>query len=720
MSILNNGNNLSTLLVADNNLSTLLVGIDFGTTNTVITYFINNKANILMDGIFKTVPSKIAKVNNKFYCGNYIPINCQNIVHSFKVSISEDINFIFESDELGTKYVHNDLLVIFFNHLKELIIKNFKNISHIKAVITVPSNFNDNQREIIRGCFELVKINVIRIINEPSAAALAYGLNYSSNVDEKILVIDTGGGTMDFTILEKSELFFEVIHSEGLNNLGGNNFTQLIYDDIIKVNMLKDDYNKSVLWNAAQKVKEKLSWLDTYEIKMNNMSYILTQTRFENLSQKLINIVEQTLTNIINTYSNINYIILVGGSSRIPVIQQTIKLITNKTPWLHPNLESVVAEGAGLYAGIIENKFTKNNDVILMDVVPLSLGVELVDGSFSVIIPKNTPLPVKRTQKYTTDSSADSNITIKIYQGERTIANKNFLIGEFVLDHIHTGGVPIIEISFKIDLNSIINISIIDRKSGVEKIFSIKDLPKFDIEQLDKIIKQSNTLIESDNEELVRVQHIYLIKAHIENALINLQINELILEDDKNIMLEKFQTIEEQLDTMCNLQLIETLTYLQDKYTMLGTTNNLDQSDDVMDDIEKVLFNERKQELSNRIKLLLVKNPDWEEFLQPCLEELSFNTVKPDFINDKLKLLEELEHENNNKIRDYKQEVNNLCLYLKLELEIGSINLDNNKNSLLISLLNENLDKINIINDTINWEEQLNLINKKCEEIYNL
>ena len=710
MSILNNGNNLSTLHV----------GIDFGTTNTVITYFINNKANILMDGIFKTVPSKIAKVNNKFYCGNYIPINCQNIVHSFKVSISEDINFIFESDELGIKYVHNDLLVIFFNHLKELIIKNFKNTSHIKAVITVPSNFNDNQREIIRGCFELVKINVIRIINEPSAAALAYGLNYSSNVDEKILVIDTGGGTMDFTILEKSELFFEVIHSEGLNNLGGNNFTQLIYDDIIKVNMLKDDYNKSVLWNAAQKVKEKLSWLDTYEIKMNNISYILTQTRFENLSQKLINIVEQTLTNIINTYSNINYIILVGGSSRIPVIQQTIKLITNKTPWLHPNLESVVAEGAGLYAGIIENKFTKNNDVILMDVVPLSLGVELVDGSFSVIIPKNTPLPVKRTQKYTTDSPADSDITIKIYQGERTIANKNFLIGEFIFDKVHTGGVPIIEISFKIDLNSIINISIIDRKSGVEKVFSIKDLPKFDIEQLDKIIKQSNTLIESDNEELVRVQHIYLIKAHIENALINLQINELILEEDKNIMLEKFQTIEEQLDTMCNLQLIETLTYLQDKYTMLGATNNLDQSDDVMDDVEKVLFNERKQELSNRIKLLLVKNPDWEEFLQPCLEELSFNTVKPDFINEKIKLLEELEHENNNKIRDYKQEVNNLCLYLKLELELGAINLDNNKNSLLISLLNENLEKINIINDTINWEEQLNLINKKCEEIYNL
>ena len=714
-----NENLTSTLLVADNNLSTLLVGIDFGTTNTVITYFVNNKANILMDGIFRTVPSKIAKVNNKFYCGNYIPINCQNIIHSFKISISEDINFVFESDELSISYTHIDLLVIFFSHLYELINRNLKNITDIKAVITVPSNFNDKQREIIRGCFELVKINVIRIINEPSAAALAYGLNYSSNLNEKILVIDTGGGTMDFTILEKSELFFEVIHSEGLNNLGGNNFTQLIYDDIIKVNALKDDYKKTILWNAAQKVKEKLTWLDMYEIKINNTSYILTKTKFENLSQKLINIVEQTLTNIIETYSNINYIILVGGSSQIPILQQTIKTITKKTPWLHPHLESVVAEGAGLYAGIIENKFTKNEDVILMDVVPLSLGVELVDGSFSIIIPKNTPLPVKRTQKYTTDSPADSNITIKIYQGERIIANKNFLIGEFVLDHVPTGGVPIIEISFKIDLNSIINISVVDRKSGVEKIFSIKDLPKFDTEQLDKIIKQSNTLIDTDNEELIRIQHIYLITTYIENALVNLQINELILNNDKNAILEKFQTIEEQLDTMCNLQLIETLKYLQDKYTILGTNGNLDQSDDVMDDIEKVLFNEQKLELSNRVKLLLVKNPDWEEFLQPVLEELSFNTVSSDFINDKLKLLDELESENKNTIRDYKQEVNNLCLYLKSELELGALDLDNNKTELLILLLNENIEKVNI-NDTIDWEEQLNIINKKCEEIYNI
>ena len=185
---------------------------------------------------------------------------------------------------------------------------------------------------------------------------------------------------------------------------------------------------------------------------------------------------------IINNMPNINYIILVGGSSKIPILQSTIKRVTeslslsNIKQWIYPNLETVVAEGAGLYAGIIENKYTISDDVILMDVLPLSLGVELADGSYSIIIPKNTPLPVKRNQRYTTDSPCDTSIKVKIYQGERKIANKNFLIGEFIFDKVTAGGVPIIDIAFKINLNSIINVIITDRKSGIEKNILIKDL----------------------------------------------------------------------------------------------------------------------------------------------------------------------------------------------------------------------------------------------------
>jgi molecular chaperone DnaK len=234
----------------------ILLGIDFGTTNTVISYFNNNKCNIMLDGVYKMIPSKIGYIEDKIYCGNYIPVNCDNIVHSFKLLDN-----------------NSEYLIIFFKHIYDLIIKNLKAVinNDIKAVITVPSNFNDTQRENIRRCFNLVNIKVIRIINEPSSAALAYGMNCSSNAFEKILVIDTGGGTMDFTILEKSEMFFEVIDSRGLNNLGGNNFTDIIFN-----------YFKDLSWNNCQKMKEKLSYLDSFEIKNNDKLFIVRSSLFIN------------------------------------------------------------------------------------------------------------------------------------------------------------------------------------------------------------------------------------------------------------------------------------------------------------------------------------------------------------------------------------------------------------------------------------------------------
>jgi len=704
----------------------ILVGIDFGTTNTVITHFNNNKSNILLDGIFKIIPSKIAKYNGKIYCGNYIPVNASDIIHSFKISIGDNTIFKFNSDD--SFYSHHDLLVIFFKHLTEIIYQNLKdNNLLIKAVITVPSNFNDNQREIIRSAYQSVGIKVIRIINEPSAAALAYGLSHSSGELEEILVIDTGGGTMDFTILQKLDTFFEVIHSEGLNDLGGNNFTKLIADDIIRVNNLMDvDINKTILWNQSQKIKEKLTYLDSYEISINlndrKINYNLTKTKFENLSNDLIKKVEDTLKNILELHKNINWVILVGGTSRIPILQKTIKEITNKNPWIHPNLESVVSEGAGLYSGIIENKYQANDGVVLMDVLPLSLGIELADGSYSIIIPKNTPLPVKRGQKYTTDSPGDTSIKIKVYQGERMIANKNFLIGEFIFDKVSAGGVPIIEIAFKVDLNSIINIIIIDRKSGVERNILVKDIPQINSDDIDKIITQANSLLDTDEAELIRNQNIYLIKTHIENSLINLQINDLINETDKNEMLDKFKQIEESLETMNNFQLIETLNSLQESYALIGSVipDYEEQTDDKMDGIEKLFYNDRKIELKNRIGILLAKNPDWSEFLNPVLEEISYENVSIDYINEKLSLLEQLEEDNKNiDNRDYKQELNNLCLYLKSEIESGNIDLGD-KNVILFELINNTINLFNENSININWKEQLDILNKKCEEIYNL
>ena len=691
----------------------ILVGIDFGTTNTVISIFDNNKSKPLLDGVYRTIPSKIGRMNGKFYCGNYIPLACTDIIHSFKTTIGTPTTFILD----GETFTHTNLLVLFFKHISDLIIKYIggDNISKVVAVITVPSNFIDIQREIIRSSFISVGIEVIRIINEPSAAALAYGMNHSTNAEEKILVIDTGGGTMDFTILQKTDLFFEVIHSEGLNDLGGNNFTELIVNDMKRTIGTSCIISENILWLQAQKIKEKLTYMDSYEIKLNNTNYFLNKTRFENLSNLLIEKMGKVLENIMTNYntdkSRINYVILVGGTSRIPLLQETIKKLTNMTPWIHPNLETVVSEGAGLYCGIIENKFTLTEDVVLLDVVPLSLGVELVDGTYSVIIPKNTPLPVKRNQRYTTDSPSDSTIKIKIYQGERIIANKNSLIGEFIFDKVSMGGVPIIDISFRVDMNSIINVTIIDRKSGIEKTILIKDIPTIDNSMIDKLLEQANAMNSSDQEELGKAQNIYLIRTHIENALINLQVNNIISTEDKTSIIDYFNKIEEEINEMNNLQLVEILNEMTNKYSVLG--NAMIDNDEPIMEIDKIFFEERKRELKNRIDLLLIKNPKLDEFLNPVLEQLSYNTVTEEYVKDKLEFCLELDSEQNT--RDYKTELNNLCLYLKNEIECGNMQSE----LLLIELINSSLEMI-LHSTNINWEEQINIFNKKCEEIYNL
>ena len=661
-------------------MSDILVGIDFGTSNTIITYFNNNKINILHDGVFKMIPSKICYHNDKIYCGNYIPVNKTDIIHSFKLSDN-----------------NTNLLITFFSHLHWLITKNLNVSGEIKAVITVPSNFNDKQREIIKSCFESVNIKVIRIINEPSAAALSYGLSNISD-EAKILVLDLGGGTTDITILEKNDTLFEVLHSEGLN-IGGNTFTQLIYDELIK-------QDNSCTWEIAQIIKEKLTYLDSYEIK----KFRLSREKFEKLSSLILSKIKNTLSEIINKYYDVSHVLLVGGTCRIPILQKIIRESLNKEIWIHPNLETVVSEGACLYCAIVEKQYKITEDIVFMDVISLSLGVELVDGSYSVIIPKNTPLPVKRTHKYTTDSPGEKSVKIKIYQGERKIANKNFLIGEFIFDKVSAGGVPIIDITFKVDLNSIITVTAIDRKSGLEKNIIIKDIPNINQEEIESIINTASKSFEVDQEELIKSQHIYLIKTHIENSLINLQINDLISDEVKENILSEFNKIETNLNQMNNLQLIETYKLLQDNYNVLGQTiNNCEESEY---NIEHELKEDMRIQLKSKINILLNKNPDWKEYLEPVLEELSYSNITMDYINEKLELVNQLDEDNKT---DPKEQVNNLCLYLNNEL--NTLDLKSNQKEELTKLIDETLSLLCNEGD-IDWNNQLKLFNEKCEMIY--
>ena len=702
-------------------ISSIVFGIDLGTTNTVISYFEENKSKILTDGAFKLIPSKIyISSDNKIYCGNYIPIGAKNIINSFKVKIGKEYNLIRNNKE----YNISDILNIFINHIKSLIYKKFPGLIKIETVITVPSNFSDNQREIIREAFINNNFSVIRIINEPSAASLAYGLNQGG--ENKIMVIDTGGGTMDITILEREDNFFQVVHSEGLNDLGGDNFTNIIVNYIIdKLKLEKSELSNDSLFYTAQRIKEKLSYQEHYITNLKNIgidyNLELSIKEFNKLSSKLLQRVDDLLSNIIQTYEGIEYFILVGGSSKMKILQDKIYDITGKKPWIHPNLESVVSEGAALYAGIIKGYYKSEKNVLLVDVLPLSFGIETVDGNFSIIIPKNTPLPAKRSQKYTTDTPGESNIKIKIYQGERKIANKNTLIGEIEFNKVSLTGIPVIEIAFRIDLNGIINVTILDKKSDSELNILLKDIPKYDENTLRKILEEAELNNDIDNEMGTKLQRIYIIKTKIENALINLSINELLSEETKKEIQLELNNIEEDLEQKSNIELLEIIYKIDEKYSGLTKINNLldndEHNDKKMDELEKVLFNELKSDIIRRANLLLAQNPDWSDFIKPLLEKLELSNFTTEYLQEKLIVLKELQDNDEEFKRDYKEELKNMCIYLKTEIDEEQLELSENKKNILIAIITETLESMENY-DEINWENKLRDFNKSCEELY--
>jgi len=698
--------------------NSIVFGIDLGTTSTVISYFKDGKIKVFNDGAFKLIPSKIyISPENKIFCGNYIPLGVSDVINSFKVQIGND--FLIEKN--NKKYNINDILTIFVSHIKQLIINKFPDLINPQAVITVPSNFSDIQREIIKTAFINNSFEVIRLINEPSSAALSYGLNQKE--DKKIMVIDTGGGTMDITILEKTDNFFEVIHSIGLNDLGGNNFTQIIVDDILKKN--KNIKSNDVLFYSSQRMKEKLSYLDNFEINLkqflgHDSFYNLSQKDFYKLSNRLLNRVDELLSEILKKYEDIEYFILVGGSSKMKILQDKIYDITRKKPWIHPNLESVVSEGAALYASIITGLYKANEDVLLVDILPLSLGVETADGNFSVIIPKDTPLPAKRTQKYTSDSPGDNLVKIKIFQGERKIANKNQLIGEVEFDKVSDVGMPVIDVTFKVDLNGIINVIILDKKSGLDKSVIIKDFPKYDEETLRNIIKDAELNNDADQEMTTKLQRIYIIKTNVENALINLNINELLSEESKNEIRRNLNEIEESLESLSNQELLELMTKMDEKYAGLTQTleinDNDNNEDKKMEDLEKMLINELKIDIIRRANLLLIQNPEWGEFINPLLEELEITNLSHEYLNEKLQILKEVQNEENTD-RDYKEELKNLCIYLKTEFDEGQLEILEEKKIEFMEILKNNFDLLESDKSEINWEEKLNEFNKVCENL---
>ncbi|MGB7342401.1 MAG: molecular chaperone DnaK [Phototrophicaceae bacterium] len=396
-----------------------------------------------------------------------------------------------------------------------------------EAVITVPAYFNDSQRQATKDAGRIAGLDVLRIINEPTAAALAYGLDKKTN--EKILVFDLGGGTFDVSVLEVGDGIVEVLSTSGDTHLGGDDWDDLIVDWLVSefkkdqgIDLSQDKQALQRLKEAGEKAKIELSATTQTDINLpfitadsggpKHLNITLTRAKFEQLSgallERLIVPVNTALEDAGLSKDEINEIVLVGGSTRMPMVQDLVSNRLGKQPNKSVNPDEVVALGAALQAGVLSGDV---NDILLLDVTPLSLGLETMGGVFTKLIERNTTIPVKKSQIFSTAVDNQPAVDIRVFQGERSMAEDNMILGEFQLQGIPPAprGVPQVEVTFDIDANGIINVSAVDKASGKEQKITITASTNLDDNEVDRMVKEAETNRAADERraELVQIRN---------------------------------------------------------------------------------------------------------------------------------------------------------------------------------------------------------------------